>query len=357
MQKRGTYLSGVYRHIRWLWKQGLSRQEIGISLAVSRKSAGRALINLGARPEKYNRNFFSKLTRRQRSILIGSLLGDGCLGDYNVGSSGPSLKFCHGIAQRAYCEWKISEFGALFRRQKLIPFDNGVSIEVGGASRPHPVFQPWYDLFYSRASNQCRGRRIGKKQVTITALNYVDALALAIWFMDDGTGEKHDHARTALVLYLGAMTSREYKLIQDWFLAHGYPCTLGKGSGNCRRLRFSAEASFCLASRMRLHFHPTMLYKLEGIAHVGAREEAKRKTQLRDYVKAHPEVISGDRNWKRKNPGKIPRGSKAPNSKLTERDVLQIRTAAKSGYALAADYGVSKSLIYAILNREVWTHI
>jgi hypothetical protein len=53
-------------------------------------------------------------------------------------------------------------------------------------------------------------------------------------------------------------------------------------------------------------------------------------------------------------------GERHPGAKLTTADVLEIRAAAASGATqlrLAAQYGVSKSLIWAILKRKKWTHV
>ncbi|MDV2997654.1 MAG: hypothetical protein N4J56_007359 [Chroococcidiopsis sp. SAG 2025] len=53
-------------------------------------------------------------------------------------------------------------------------------------------------------------------------------------------------------------------------------------------------------------------------------------------------------------------GSRNPSSKLTENQVIEIRSLYHQGYSgklLAKTYGVSDTLIYSILNRKVWTHV
>lgn len=53
-------------------------------------------------------------------------------------------------------------------------------------------------------------------------------------------------------------------------------------------------------------------------------------------------------------------GEKHPRSKLTEKDVLEIRLAVKDGIKrtdLAKQYGVGKTAIDKIVNRHTWSHI
>lgn len=47
-------------------------------------------------------------------------------------------------------------------------------------------------------------------------------------------------------------------------------------------------------------------------------------------------------------------GSKNPQAKLTETQVLEIRTSQKSGYGLAKELGVSQSTISLIRSRKNW---
>ena len=52
------------------------------------------------------------------------------------------------------------------------------------------------------------------------------------------------------------------------------------------------------------------------------------------------------------------KGELHPNAKLCERDVIAIRQSyGKTIYQLADQFGVSKSLIGAIRNNQIWTHL
>lgn len=52
-----------------------------------------------------------------------------------------------------------------------------------------------------------------------------------------------------------------------------------------------------------------------------------------------------------------PRGEKAPSAKLTASQVLEIRKTTEPAWVIAPQYGVSKSLIWAIRRGRVWKHV
>jgi len=70
---------------------------------------------------------------------------------------------------------------------------------------------------------------------------------------------------------------------------------------------------------------------------------------------------SGQEHWTHgKHPESISRGSARPLAKLTESKVVTIREQLYGGVpvkTLAAEFGVSQSVIYAIRKREIWKHV
>jgi len=65
-----------------------------------------------------------------------------------------------------------------------------------------------------------------------------------------------------------------------------------------------------------------------------------------------------DMKDKRRHPGGGVRGSRHPDAKLTESDVVAIRnTVGLSTYKLGAIYGVDHSTIWEILKRKKWRHV
>ena len=71
-------------------------------------------------------------------------------------------------------------------------------------------------------------------------------------------------------------------------------------------------------------------------------------------------LATGDRNGLRKHPESVLRGSNNPISKLTEANVLQMRSLYATGIntvKLAAMFDVSQATSWNIVNRKTWRHI
>lgn len=75
-------------------------------------------------------------------------------------------------------------------------------------------------------------------------------------------------------------------------------------------------------------------------------------------------ALDNNRDRQRKHRSADVRGERHPRRKLTNTEVLQIRQLGSPGrlnglnhYALARQFGVSRSLIGLILNKQNWTHV
>jgi hypothetical protein len=105
----------------------------------------------------------------QQAIVIGTLLGDGSMRC----KTNALLEINHSAAQASYVDWKyrqLAEFVATPPKQRQ---GNGTRSAYRFVTRSLPELTPYYRLFYGA----------GRKQVPTLDLS---ALALAVWFMDDG---------------------------------------------------------------------------------------------------------------------------------------------------------------------------
>lgn len=69
---------------------------------------------------------------------------------------------------------------------------------------------------------------------------------------------------------------------------------------------------------------------------------------------------TGDQHWSRRMPGRMPRGERKHNAKLTDDDVREIRRLCSAGLsqrAIAAQFGVTQSIVSEILNSKRWAHV
>lgn len=115
---------------------------------------------------------------RLRSILVGSMLGDG-----RISKSVHVARYMenHADNQKDYLEWKSKEWGS-WVQLGLRPVMWVLQEEEYEGWRvetvSHASLLPWHELFYPEP---------GPKQLQPQVVDLVDALALAIWFMDDGS--------------------------------------------------------------------------------------------------------------------------------------------------------------------------
>lgn len=114
-----------------------------------------------------------RVSPRQRSILLGSLLGDAYL------SQRGQIFIDHAMSQEAYVKWKFKELSSLaydslsvVRRR-----DRRTDRETKSCRFIlRQYFRPWRQYFYAS----------GRKFLSRSALQMLDGLSLAVWYMDDG---------------------------------------------------------------------------------------------------------------------------------------------------------------------------
>jgi hypothetical protein len=120
---------------------------------------------------------------RIQSIIIGSILGDGCLEKTKTENRNSRLTLGHSEKQKEYLEWKVNilkEFGLSTGSitkcvAKSNRYKSGQCISYHTKSRKHSVFTKYRKLFYLN----------GKKTLDFSNL-HITPMALAIWYMDDG---------------------------------------------------------------------------------------------------------------------------------------------------------------------------
>lgn len=140
------------------------------------------------------------LTRRQEAILAGSILGDAFL--QKTGARNARLRFEHGAKQKEYLLWKAQAFPRLFQGRPThlarVHPATGATYEYWRAqSNATPELGKWQSIFYPQ----------GKKQIPATLAEFfIEPLALAVWYMDDGYYYPKDKNS---FLYLGRVSREE----------------------------------------------------------------------------------------------------------------------------------------------------
>lgn len=121
------------------------------------------------------RKITKKLSKEQKSFLIGLLLGDGTISNNYV------FKLSHSEAQREFLEWKVELLN------KFEIKNNGIKEYISKCG-----YNVGKNVLYSQLSINPtikalrRTVYIPKKTITRRLLNWLNPLGIAIWYMDDG---------------------------------------------------------------------------------------------------------------------------------------------------------------------------
>lgn len=176
----------------------LSNKEIAIKLRKKPRDVGDKKKALGIPLRECDNK---SLNFQQKTILYGSLLGDGSV---VRGKEDKNCRFseAHSIKQKEYL---------LFKYEKLKPF-SGKFIEYqrkdGGrdvkfSTKSHICFNDFRKMFYDG-----NGKKIIK---AATLANIKHPLSLAVWFGDDGNREKNSYR-----IATGAYSVSEIEIMIKW---------------------------------------------------------------------------------------------------------------------------------------------
>lgn len=143
-------------------------------------------------------------SQRQKEILVGTLLGDGCIERH-----GPSyrLLMSHCDKQKDLLFWKKDQLSQYVNcaRQYISKKDNKKSWKFN--SIVHGEFKTYYNLFYQN----------GTKTIIESLSNYITPLSLAVWYFDDGTLHNKKSVRISTEGYSENENYILSKIIMDKF--------------------------------------------------------------------------------------------------------------------------------------------
>jgi len=209
--------------------------------------------------EKWERHDVPPIEGRLRSLLVGSMLGDG-----RIDKGLPRYMENHSEAQRGYLEWKAALWGEAWIPDGVKPVQWGKHPGFRFQSVSHPSLYPWRDLFYEN-------REKGWKRLIPEVVSQVDAFALTIWYLDDGCvawwpaftfGADDPSREVALAIF------EKFGLTPRWQLRK-------KTTGEFHMEREDTAERFL--DIIRPHVPECMSYKLSGFGFQGAHYKVRQK--------------------------------------------------------------------------------
>jgi hypothetical protein len=176
---------------------------------ISAPAISRLLTSLGkeviCNARKYDILRATPINSIQKQILVGHILGDGCLyKDSKKSNYKVSISQCE--KQKDYFFWKYIMFDPFINNYRINHDKRGNSIMYNATTICHQDFNKFAEMFY----DESRVKHI-PKNLDI----YLTPLALAVWYQDDGNLNNGVNARFATMSF----TEQENYMLRDYLKA------------------------------------------------------------------------------------------------------------------------------------------
>jgi recombination protein RecA len=200
------------------------------------------------------------LSEQQTQLILGALMGDGRLSPNARSRSGTRFRMGDGAGQPAYLNWKVELLGNV-----QCTLSANTKGNVFADVTPLPELAELYDAVYFGD---------GKKHLSWEYLKALSPLALAVWYMDEGSftvrskgvqgGTRGGSGRIEICVQAMSPGSRD-RLACYLRDTHGLKVRV-RTSGARRQavLTFTAAASEKFQELVAPYIHPSMEYKLPG---------------------------------------------------------------------------------------------
>jgi len=187
------------------------------------------------------------LTQQQRSVIIGCILGDGYLRKM-PGRGDAFLEINHSIKAKEYVDWKYSVLKNICESGPKERQIDEKRTAYRFFTKQHPELTELYQKFYKD------GRKVVPSGIIL------NALILAVWFMDDGSKTKKGD------VYLN---TQQFQFKDQRRLLHalrmmGVRARLNKDK-KYYRVRIYKESISRFIDLIKPYIIPSMQYKIAGL--------------------------------------------------------------------------------------------
>ena len=240
--------------------QRMHVKDVATFLGVGRNTVNRALEKYGISKED---RFPDVFTPQQESVLYGSLLGDANLSIQKNGTNA-CLRMEQGIKQTEWLRWKFDIFQPWINSDKPSMYMNRTTAgktcpSIKFTTVATPLFTKHYYVFYNDSV----------KVVNKAILDKVDALALAVWFQDDGSYCYSPTSNQATMkLATNGFNKFEQEMIRAYFHSKWnfdtYIATDRGSTNETYHIRLKSESQSRFVEIIRPFVIPSLEYKLDA---------------------------------------------------------------------------------------------
>ena len=203
-------------------------------------------------------NETARLSDQQWQVLLGGLMGDGHLAPNPHGRHGVRYRMGHCATQRDYLDWKCEMFGNI-EQTRTVRENGAVHVDL----TPLPELAELREVVYWGD---------GKRHLSSEYIKALTPLALAVWYMDDGSlavRSKGVQQRTAggsgrVEICVQALSEASQQRLVDYLRdEHGVDCRVAvRGSHRQAVLTMTRAGTDTFLELVAPHVHPSMAYKL-----------------------------------------------------------------------------------------------
>lgn len=203
------------------------------------------------------------LTKEEKDILVGSLLGDGCLRIMD-GCKAPAFSVSHSEKQKEYVFWKYEKLRKWvttppWREERTYHKNRSrKTISWRFQTISNTVFSDLYNTFYKN------GKKIIPESLSLLLKN--SPLALAVWLMDDGN---RNHQSVFLNTQSFSL-KEQHRLSEVLHEVYGFHVTVNKHSRSngveLHRIRIDTASTRGLKSILGNHILPQFYYKIPNFS-------------------------------------------------------------------------------------------
>lgn len=193
---------------------------------------------------KLSDNTVGSLTQKQKSLIIGTILGDGYLRIIPKRKNA-FLEVNHSANQKDYVDWKYEILKSIVKSKPKLRNGNGHRVAYRFYTQCLPEITELFASFYKN----------GKKIIPENLM--VDQFGLAVWFMDDGS-----NSGGSIYLNTQQFSEDEQRKLQNILIGqYGVRSNLNRDK-IYKRIRIIKEDASKFCDLIRQHIPQSMEYKL-----------------------------------------------------------------------------------------------
>jgi hypothetical protein len=242
------------------YKNKLTQEEIARKYGITRMTVMSYFKKYNLSPLKpYERNESQELNEDQHNLIIGTMLGDGCL-QMARASKNAWLTIKHSMAQKDYVSWKydiLRDFAGCELKYSSENYKNKVYEKCYFRTICHPIFTEYMEMFYDH----------GIKVVTNEIAEMLNPMVISAWYMDDGYTDG-THMVFCTNSYTEPELHRLQKVLSDKFGLVTSLWLTGYTKGNNQKQYKIAILKRSVASMVSIvkpYIIPSMMYKIEPL--------------------------------------------------------------------------------------------